>query len=530
MEGCEGYEDSEGYEDRERQGGGWVAAEQRVAEQAVATRRLRQRLMIAVGLGALALLAAVGAFWGFRQAAEQQAVAQGQHIVAEDQRVTVVAAAGTAEAQSTRADEARIEAEEQRRRANEQAGTAEAQRVVAVAAQATAEAEEARAEEQSRISLTRSLAAQAVTETERGEHERGALLARLAQLFDEVNGGQVRDRVDAALRTALSVPPFSHSLRGHEGAVTTVAFASNGRLASGSWDGTVRLWNLANLEAAPAVLKGHEGRVFSLAFSPDGQLLTSAGQDGTVRLWLARTETLVDQVCSRVWRNLTLDEWRQFVGAPEQVPYQATCPDPQPGEDVAMATSASGIRPAVGGHSYTSPTYGYSLEWDKPWLATWEESAAGQDVLVLYNSVSAVRFEAGPGSNGDAAQRLQEATDQLRRDSRVTNVILDPGREGEPLQGGDRSRAFVVFSFTHTAVDGMVEERVRHLECRTLAPGNATLVDPTEYALRKVQEATHGARRTPHGSRAARAEFVTRRFHPCRASGDASACRCGHFA
>src|SRR5829696_2406180 len=82
-------------------------AEQRVAEQVVAARGLRRRLMIAVGLGVLALLAAIGAFWGFQQAAEQQ-------VVAEAQRGAAVAAAGTAEAESTRADAARAEAEGER--------------------------------------------------------------------------------------------------------------------------------------------------------------------------------------------------------------------------------------------------------------------------------------------------------------------------------------------------------------------------------------------------------------------------------
>src|SRR5829696_5656027 len=45
-------------------------AEQRVAEQALAAGRLRRRFLIAVGLGALALLAAIGAFRGFQRAGE----------------------------------------------------------------------------------------------------------------------------------------------------------------------------------------------------------------------------------------------------------------------------------------------------------------------------------------------------------------------------------------------------------------------------------------------------------------------------
>jgi hypothetical protein len=60
-------------------------AEQRAAEQATAARKLRQRLLVAMGLGALALLAAIGAYWGFRQAGEQQAIAEAQRDRAEEQ-------------------------------------------------------------------------------------------------------------------------------------------------------------------------------------------------------------------------------------------------------------------------------------------------------------------------------------------------------------------------------------------------------------------------------------------------------------
>lgn len=84
-------------------------------------------------------------------------------------------------------------------------------------------------------------------------------------------------------------------LVGHQGGVTSLAYApSGGRLASGSGDQTVRIWDIeSSLEVA--CLIGHSGNVESLAYRPQGDILASASIDRSIRLW--DTATHIETCC-----------------------------------------------------------------------------------------------------------------------------------------------------------------------------------------------------------------------------------------
>ncbi len=82
----------------------------------------------------------------------------------------------------------------------------------------------------------------------------------------------------------------ARAFKGHTDVVAAVAFSADGKRAvSGSWDKTVRLWNVADGKQL-ALFTGHDRTVRSVAISPkDADRLASGGGDGTVRLWNAAT-------------------------------------------------------------------------------------------------------------------------------------------------------------------------------------------------------------------------------------------------
>ncbi len=144
--------------------------------------------------------------------------------------------------------------------------------------QAHLSAERARRTARSRLSLALLEGAQAA----RLRQDLAESRAKLRASFEVSDSAGAR-----ALFASLVRQPLK--FRGvHPESVFSVATSPNGRiLATGSYDGTIRLWDWTT--GTVRVLRGHHKEVFSLAFGPSGRLLASGAGDGNVRIWNVAT-------------------------------------------------------------------------------------------------------------------------------------------------------------------------------------------------------------------------------------------------
>jgi WD40 repeat protein len=108
------------------------------------------------------------------------------------------------------------------------------------------------------------------------------------KLWDATNGNLVKEF------KAYKEKVFE---KGHQESVLSVAFSPDGKqLVSGSWDKTIKVWNIADGSVARDLVNpafkpaSHPGYVYALRFTKDGKHLISAGGAPRLKGYLAQWE------------------------------------------------------------------------------------------------------------------------------------------------------------------------------------------------------------------------------------------------
>lgn len=110
-----------------------------------------------------------------------------------------------------------------------------------------------------------------------------------------------------------------------DGKVLAVATQKLFRGQQESNRGEISLWDVDTLKSLGQLPASHTGDLKTLAFSPNGRFLASGSGDGGIILWDVDFESWQARACRIANRNLTMEEWDQYMGT--DTPYQRTCPD-----------------------------------------------------------------------------------------------------------------------------------------------------------------------------------------------------------
>ena len=121
----------------------------------------------------------------------------------------------------------------------------------------------------------------------------------LEMISEDLSSELMADNPSGELSGDLWAKPvwnLQQTIAAHSDWVRCLSFTPDGtKLVSGSFDKTIKLWQLAT-GTALQTLKDHQKGVFALAVSADGKLLASGSWDELIKLWDLETGTLLENL------------------------------------------------------------------------------------------------------------------------------------------------------------------------------------------------------------------------------------------
>ena len=274
------------------------------------------------------------------------------------------------------------------------------------------------------------------------------------------------------------------TLEGHTDMVQCVAFSPDGtRIASGSRDNTVRLWDAATGDHV-ATFDGHAAFVTAITFSPDGTKLVSSSGDMTVKMWDADTRK----------------ETAEFKGHKQSLLSVAVSPD---GKRIASASGSGTLRlwdvatgeqtASLTGHEDAAMGVAFSPDsktvasgsWDET-VRVWDANSGELTAILRGHSHRVVGVAFSPDG-----KRLASTS----WDKTVKLWDLATGKVSATLTGHKESVVNVTFSPDGSRIASASADRTVKLWDASTAKETATLIGHTSFVV--------GIAFSPDGSRIA---------------------------
>ena len=76
-------------------------------------------------------------------------------------------------------------------------------------------------------------------------------------------------------------------------------------------------------EDLPVVMDINNSNIWRLAFSKGSDYLLASCNNGEIRVWQTDPKVLAEQICPKLKRNMSKEEWEIYVG--NGIGYETTC-------------------------------------------------------------------------------------------------------------------------------------------------------------------------------------------------------------
>ena len=113
-------------------------------------------------------------------------------------------------------------------------------------------------------------------------------------------------------------------LTGHKAGVSDVEFSPDGLLLAGAGlDRRLQMWVVDKEEDLPIVMDNNNGNIWDIEFTAKSDYLITSCNNGEIRVWPTDPRMLAEQICPKLDRNMTPEEWKIYVD--NGIEYETTC-------------------------------------------------------------------------------------------------------------------------------------------------------------------------------------------------------------